>query len=250
MMTRFVLTAMISSLLAGTALAQCSATKTEATLAQDSGSTKKACCLDDKSGKTACAKTCSSEAVAALPTLKYRVGDETVCCPTKAKELAKGDEKAIQYVVAGKTFEKQSDANAAYLAALDDFRTQITTVKYVVGDSCVACPVTAGEMAKKEGKPVRYRLVSFTFDKEEDAKKAAEAARAAADKIEMKMVVGDKAVSCPVSAKEMASKEGKQVEYVVGESKTCCDQEAKLALARARAAAALAVVEKAAQPKA
>jgi hypothetical protein len=36
----------------------------------------------------------------------------------------------------------------------------------------------------------------------------------------------------------------------VGESKSCCDQEAKLNLARARAEAALAALEKAAHPRA
>ena len=105
-MTRFVVTAMVSALFAGSAMAQCSGTKAEAVVAKD-GDAKKSCCMDDKSGKTACAKTCSGEAVAALPAMKYKVGDQTVCCPTMAKELAKGDEKAIKFVVADKTFDKQ-----------------------------------------------------------------------------------------------------------------------------------------------
>src|SRR5262249_43978421 len=126
MMTRFVVTAMVSALFAGSAMAQCSGTKADAVAAKDGDAkdAKKSCCMDDKSGKTACAKTCSEAAVAALPAMKYKVGDETVCCPTKAKELAKGDEKAIKFVVADKTYDKQEEAVEAYTKALDEFRSE------------------------------------------------------------------------------------------------------------------------------
>src|SRR5262252_3536372 len=110
MMTRFVVTAIASALLAATALAQ------------SAGEAKKSCCMDDKSGKVAaCTKTCSGEAASAIPAMMYKVGDSTVCCPTKAKELAKGDEKAIKFVVGDKTFTDRSEALEAYTKALDTF---------------------------------------------------------------------------------------------------------------------------------
>jgi hypothetical protein len=199
-----------------------------------------------------CAKSCGDKAgccaksyAAMLPAMKYRVGDATVECPDKAKELAKGDAKAIKFVVADKSFDDVVAAEKALTSAYETFTTEATTVKYAVGDKCVGCPMSAGELAKKENKKMAYRLASYDFASEDAAKKAVASAKEAAGKVEMKTMVGDKCVGCPVEAKELASKEHKKVEYVVGESKTCCDVEAKMNLAKARALATLAALEKA-----
>lgn len=210
------------------------------------------CCKGSATAVAGCStgKTCGSDALAKsgskLPAMLFKVGDKTVCCPEQAKSLAKGDEKVMQYVVADKTYTDEAEATEAYGKALDAFFSEITTVKYAVGDNCMACPMSAKELAQKEGKKVQYRLATFSFNDQETANKAAAAAKEAAGKVEMKMMVGDECVACPVSAKELAQKSGKRVEYVVGEMRTQCDKAAKVELNRARAAAALATIEKAA----
>jgi hypothetical protein len=241
MMNRFMMGTVAAVLCCSAAMAQTcpAAGKAEAvaTCSQDKNATAKSC--GDNAG------CCSKSVAAMLPAMKYRVGDATVECPDKAKELAKGDAKAIKFVVGDKSFDDVTAANKELTSALETFANEATTVKYAVGEQCLACPVSAGELAKKENKKMAYRLASFNFASEDAAKKAISSAKEAAGKVEMKMMVGDKCVGCPVEAKELATKEHKTVEYVVGESKTCCDVEAKMNLAKARALATLAALEKA-----
>lgn len=228
---------------------QCQATKEvakaegcQATCSKGDGKT---CC---QSGQAKTAGCCSDKA--GMPVMMYQVGTEKMACPKKASEVAKGDEKAIKFVVADKVYDNKAEAVTAYTSALETYSKDAMSVKFAVGDKCVACPMTAGEMAKKEGKAMKYRLASFDFASEEAAKKAAAAAKEAADKIEMKTMVGDKAMHCSAEAKEAAAKENKKVEYVVGQTKSCCDVEARMNLARARAEAVYAALEKAAKANA
>jgi hypothetical protein len=222
---------------AGKTQATAASCQEKSTVAKAEGDCAKSC--GDKAG------CCAKAYAAMLPAMKYRVGDATVECPDKAKELSKGDAKAIKFVVGSKSFDDVVAAEKELTSAYDSFTTEATTVKYAVGDKCVACPMSAGELAKKENKKMAYRLASFDFASEDAAKKAIASAKEAAGKVELKTMVGEKCVACPVEAKDLAKKESKKVEYVVGESKTCCDVEAKMNLARARALATLAALEKA-----
>lgn len=247
MMNRFMMGTVAAVLCCSAAMAQTcpAAGKAEAVAAscQDKTATAKA--------EGDCAKSCGDKAgccaksYAMLPAMKYKVGDATVECPDKAKELAKGDAKAIKFVVGDKSFDDAVAATKALTSAYESFATEATTVKYAVGEKCVACPMSAGELAKKENKKMAYRLAAYDFASEDAAKKAVASAKEAAGKVELKTMVGDKCVACPVEAKELATKEHKTVQYVVGESKTCCDVEAKMNLAKARALATLAAIEKA-----
>lgn len=194
---------------------------TQAAAAKDGA--KAASCGEKKDG---CAKACSGKD--AMPTMSYKVGDKSACCPNEAKTLAKGDEKAIKYVVAGKEYTDKAEAMKAYGTQLTDYVGTMTTVRFVVGDECVACPMAAGEMAKKSNKQVQFRVASATFDKKEDAEAAAKKAKEAADKVTMKMVADGKEVSCD------QAKDAKGVEYVIGDMKTCCESTAKVELAKAK----------------
>jgi hypothetical protein len=245
MMNRFMIGTVAALLCCSAAMAQTcpAAGKADAvaTVSQDKSKAEGDCAKScgDKTG--CCAKTYA----AMLPAMKYKVGDATVECSDKAKELAKGDAKAVKFVVGTKSFDDYVAAEKELTSAFEAFTAEATTVKYAVGDKCVACPMSAGELAKKENKKMAYRLASYDFASEEAAKKAVAAAKEAASKVEMKTVVGDKCVACPVEAKQVAAKENKKVEYVVGDSKSCCDVEAKMNLAKARALATLAALEKA-----
>lgn len=205
---------------------------------------EKAGCGGCSSGK-AC---CQDAALVKMPSMGYKVGDKTVACPDEAAKLAKESKATVKYVVGDKSFEDKGEALVAYTKELNGFVESATSsIKFAVDGECMACPVSAGDAAKKSGKPMMYRVATVDFKNESDAKKALAAAKEAADKVEMKIMVGDKCMGCPVSAADVAKKENKKVEYVVGESRTCCDVEGKLNLARAKAEAVVAVLAKAAK---
>lgn len=214
-------------------------------------SAQSACCQKGKEATAVAGKTescsaekscCSQKNALKAPAMAYKVGDETTCCSKQASELAKGDASKIKFVVADKTYATEAEATEALTTALDDFYTTLTTVKYAVGDNCVACPSAAAELAKKENKKVGYRVATVSFETERDADAAVKAAKAAAEKVEMKIVVGDQCFTCPMSAGEVAKKEGKKVEFVVGETRTTCNKAARLNVARARVDAAIAAL--------
>src|SRR5262245_27928175 len=98
MMNRYMMGAVAAALCCSAAFAQnCPAAKADAiaTVSQDKGKAEGDCAKScgDKAG------CCAKSYAAMLPAMKYRVGDATVECPDKAKELAKGDAKAIKFVV-------------------------------------------------------------------------------------------------------------------------------------------------------
>ncbi len=205
---------------------------------------EKAGCGGCSSGKTCC----QDAALVKLPSMGYQVGDKVVACPDEAAKLAKESKATVKYVVGEKTFADKGEATVAYTKELNGFVESATSsIKFSVGGECMACPVSAGDAAKKSGKPMMYRVATVDFKNESDAKKAIAAAKEAAEKVEMKIMVGDKCMGCPDSAAEVAKKENKKVEYVVGESRTCCDVEGKLNLARAKAEAVASVLAKAAK---
>lgn len=209
----------------------------------------KSCGNKDAAASSCCAAKDSAlaKARAEIPSVQYRVGDKTTCCVDEANALAKGDTKAIKFVVAGKAFDTRNAANEEYAKALDSFTASAMSVKFAVGKECVACPMSASELAKKSGEKVQYRVAAFNFADQSAADKALASAREAAGKVEMKMMVGESCFACPVSAGDAAKAAGKNVEYVVGKTRTHCSLEGKIELAKARLDAAFEVLAKAAQ---
>jgi hypothetical protein len=187
--------------------------------------------------------------------IQYKVGEETVCCPKKAEELAKGDAKAIKFVVANKEYATKGEALTALNTELDNYMSNSMKVSYSVGDEKFCCSKMAGEKAKKDSKQIAYRVASFEFKDEAAANNALKAAKEAAEKVSMKMIVdgketvvdgktcaakGESKSSCPMSGGET-----KTVEYVVGDTKTCCKVTAEVEFKRAQLTAAIEVLEKA-----
>lgn len=206
----------------------------------------KSCCPSDKSacaGEAKCAGDMARIKGLGLPEMTYLVKDQRMSCPKSAEALAQSESATIKYVVGDKVYEDKGAAVAAHADALDAFLGEMLTVKYAVGDDCVGCPNAAKAMAKAKGAEVGYRVASFTFADRETAEKAVKLARAAADKVEMKVMVGDQAYHCATEAGEVAKKQGKGIDYCVGETKTACKSTAKLELAKARIEAALAACE-------
>jgi hypothetical protein len=203
-----------------------------------------------KSAMCTSAVTCDGDVVRCegveLPRIGFKVGDTITCCMKSATEMSKGDSAQVKFVVGDKTYDNLGEAKAARLKALEEYYEGLLTVKYAVGDECIGCPMAAKDLASKSGKPVRYRLAAFDFAEKAQAEKAAEAARAAGDKVTMTCAVGDKTFTCPKGAAEAAKTCGKKVEYCVGEQKTSCETTAKTRLIEARITAALETLAEAA----
>lgn len=169
-------------------------------------------------------------AMAKLPKMTYKVGDESTCCAESAKALAEKSSLPITYVVADKTFDDSEKAFVSLVEQTESFVNDFVTpctcqdsgVHTVAGKSC-NCPVEAG--------------------------KNAELVKAAVDKVQMTYVVGKESCCCEAMAKEKAQKAGEQVSYKVGdEEPTCCSMTARLNLAQAKYKAAVQAVLAAEKP--
>ncbi len=238
-------TALVMVLTMGTqAWAQCSHSKatksTKATcqksdtkLASSKSCSKSAC--GDKAG--CCPKSCA-------PKMTHLVAGERICCPKNAEILAKANDSTIQFAVGNETFENKGEAMQALATALERYLGEMTTVRYAVGDDCVGCPTAAKQLASKNKGHVKYRVASFDFECDKKAAKIAKTAREAADKVHMKMVVGDKEYSCKKATAAACQKSGKKCTYKVGEKSTCCETTAKVQLAQARIDAAVSAIQK------
>ena len=191
------------------------------------------CDAGDKSATAKCdASKCESDcacaiskAMAALPKMTYKVGEEETCCADSAAALAKEHDTHIHYVVAKKEFDSKDEAMVELAAVttkfVDDFATPHTcdvSGKTSVCGKSMSCKVSAGEMAK--------------------------VAKEAMSTVAMTFKVGDEECSCPSKAADLAKTKGAKKEYVVGGETTCCSVDAKIKLAHAKYRAAVEALAK------
>jgi hypothetical protein len=181
-----------------------------------------------------------------MPKIMYVVGEEKSCCEKTATEMASKANTTMKYAVGDKTFDSKADATVALADALETHLNKILMVQYAVGGEKMGCPVSAEAVAKKNGEKVQYQLATYTFEDKAKAEKIATAAREAADKVTMAATVDGKKFGCCSSAESVAKADGKQIEYVVGESKTACKTDARVTLAQAKIEAALKAMSEAA----
>jgi len=180
-------------------------------------------------GCTECATM--TAAMAKLPKMTYKVGDESTCCNESATALAKEHAQPIHFVVAEKSYEDKTKAYTALVSHTEEFVNQFVTPHKcetsgqttLAGHSC-ACPVTSAKYADE--------------------------VKAAVTAVTMTYKVGKESCGCPTQAADMASKtEGAKVEYVVGEQCTSCEMTARMNLAQAKYKAAVAAITKATAEK-
>lgn len=171
-----------------------------------------------------------------MPKLAYKVGDKTVTCPVEAKSLAAANETTpVRYVVGGKEYTDQLEANKAYATVLTSYMSDMLTVREAAAVEAKKCPVSGSTI--EAAKPARFELASYTFENRPAAEKAAAAARDAASKVTMSYAVAGKTFHCSDEAKKACTGDTK-VEYVIGDVKSCCDVLASVELAKARITAA------------
>lgn len=218
------------------------------------GAAAKAEGCSDKGATAVAGKCCASKGSLAdscqttgMPLMGYKVGDKVVTCPDAAKELMAANKDAkVMYVVADKEYGDQMEAGKAYSTVLGSYYEKMLTVSEVAACAEQKCPVTGKTIAP--AKAASYQLASYNFENKAAAEKAATAAKAAAEKINMTMLVDGKEYTCATSAKA-ACTDGKKIEYVVGDTKSCCDVMASVELYKARIQAAERVLASAANPQ-
>lgn len=206
-----------------TSFAQEAAVSPKAMAAElDGGSSAKTCC----SGKESCDGECPiSAAMASLPKMSYKIGEESTCCSHSAQALAEKHSAPIHFVVAETSYTDKTEAMTALVekteAALAAYTTPCVCEKSgtttIAGEKC-SCPMKAAEHTK---------LV-----------------KAAVDSVSLSYVVGEETCNCPMKAKELATG-GAEMKYVVGGEETCCEMTARLNVARAKYKAAVEALTKA-----
>lgn len=116
-------------------------------------------------------------------------------------------------------------------------KAMATAVTYRVGDTETPCPKTAAALAERDHSKVTYVAAGEAFETETEAKTAlAKKIEAAIDEmLQVRYAVGDECVSCPMAAGAMAKKAGKAVKYRAVGREFDSEDDAKAAVARAKA---------------
>ena len=179
-----------------------------------------------KSSGSCCKGECPiSAAMASLPKMSYKVGDESTCCSHSAEALAEKHSAPIHFVVAETSYTDKSEAMTALVEKTEAMLTAFTTPS----------------VCEKSGKTT---IAGESLACSKSAASRAALVQAAVDSVNVSYVVGGETCSCPMKAKELAAG-GAEMKYVVGEEETCCEMTARLNVARAKYKAAVEALTKA-----
>ena len=209
--------AVICCLTASTSIAQEAAVSPKAMAAELGGSGEKSACCS----KGECP---ISAAMASLPKMSYKVGEEATCCSHSAQALAEKHSAPIHFVVAETSYTEKSEAMTALVEKTEAMLAAYTTpcvceksgTTTIAGQTC-SCPTMAAENT--------------------------ELVKAAVASVNLAYVVGDETCNCPMKAKELAAG-GAEMKYVVGGEETCCEMTARLNVARAKYKAVVEALQK------
>lgn len=168
-------------------------------------------------------------AMGQLPKITYAVGEETACCPKAAAKLLKENGGHIHYVVGEEQFDSEADAHAALVKATEEFvaafaepHTCPASGNLVLAGQPQTCEKSAGHLAKLM--------------------------QDAMGEVQLTYMVGEEECHCPIKAGQLAEQSGEKKQFVVGEEATCCEQTARLNLARAKYKAAVTAMVEAQKP--
>lgn len=211
------------------------------------------------SGPGGCGKPCHASAggaatenatvkavLASLPSVKYRVGDQTVCCANGASAMAKTENKPIQYVVGDEVAATEAEAALKLAALFEKEIENMTALQFSVGGESTRCPVTAKSMAEKAKATIAYKVGGVEFADKEKAETAVKLVADAAATVKMSYKVDGKSFCCDKMAGTAAKDSGKPIVFVVGEEEAPDEATAKLLYAQAKIRA---IVEAAASAK-
>lgn len=186
----------------------------------------------------------SNPAIAAMPAMQYKVGEETMKDSETAEKLAKESGKEMAFVVGEQSFTDMAEATAKLTSALEEYAGSIQTIQFSAGGECSRCPMTAKALAEKNGGKVMFRVAGIDFETKEKAEKAVQLASDAVKAVEMQILVEGAPAHCAVMA-EQAKTAGKKVTYKVGDQESCCKIMAGKLLAEAKIRAIVEAAAKA-----
>ena len=175
-----------------------------------------------------CNKGRAAAVLASMPSMSYRVGEFESHCKYTATAKAEETKAALTFVVDGKAYDSNGDAEVALASLLTDRANEMSEVKLTVGDQTFACPHAAQGVADKSNAKVGYQLAGFDFSDKDKANKLADKLRETISSAAVTVKADGKTVSCAKSARAA----GKTVTYVVGDEETPCEKHAKLLLAQ------------------
>ena len=166
-----------------------------------------------------------SAAMASLPKMTYKVGDESTCCSKSAEALAEKNSAPIHFVVAETPYTDKSEAMTALVEKTEAMLATFTTPS----------------VCEKSGKTT---IAGESLTCSKTAASRAALVKAAVDSVNVSYVVGEETCNCTMKAKELAAG-GAELKYVVGGEETCCEMTARLNVARAKYKAAVEALTKA-----
>ncbi len=152
----------------------------------------------------------------------------TMACPDKSAGSCGGDAKTASVKSEGCPIQKTVDAVLA----------SFPKVAYRVGEETTSCSKSAGEMAEKSGKAMKYVVGGEVFDTQADAdvKLASLIDEEIKGLQSVKFSVGSECTKCPITAKKMAKESGSKVAYRVAGVDFASKDEAEKAVTLVKAA--------------
>ena len=222
--------------------ANCAGKKTEVTAG---GGCAKPCCAG--AGGATTENPALQAVLASLPTIKYRVGDKTVCCANGASVMAETEGKPIEYLVGDEAFPAESQAKVRLAALYESEIESLTSLQFSVAGECTRCPVTAKGMAEKSNGKIAYKVGGVEFSDKEKAEATVKLVADAAATVKLSYKVEGKSFCCDKMAGMAAKESGKPIVYIAGEDEAPDELSAKLINAQAKIRA---IVEAAASAQA
>lgn len=186
------------------------------------------------SSVTASASDAAKAVLAAMPAVKYRVGEQTMCCPNAASVAAKTENKPVEYVVGEEAFKTQSEADAKLVALYEREIEAMIAVQYSVGGESTQCPNTAKQMAESAHAPIAFKVGGVEFADKTKAEAAVKLVADAAAGVKMSYKVDGKPFCCDKMAGEAAKTGGKPIVFVIGSDEIAEESAAKLVFAQAK----------------
>ncbi len=178
-------------------------------------------------------------ALASLPKIRYRVGEQVMCCEQTAAKLAESTGKPLEYLIGDEVLNGHCAAEIRMAAILEGEIQKLAAVQYAVADESVSCPATAKRLAEKKKAAVAYRVAGIDFESPDKADKAVKLVSEAVDGVKMSYKVGDEKFCCDKMAGMRAKGNGGKMSFVVGDEETTCENHARLLLMEAKARAAV-----------
>ncbi len=175
-----------------------------------------------------------SAVLAAMPSLKYRVGEEVTGCSKSAATMAEASHKPVEFVVGDDVLTDEGKAMVRLTALLEDEAESLQTIQYVANGKCMKCPMTAKRVANEAKSKVAYRVGGVDLPSKETAEKVLASIKEAVSEVAIAYKVDGKSYGCSKMAGEKCKKSGKKMTFVVAGEETPCETTAKLKLAEAR----------------